>query len=50
MASVTVGMIFHADPAEIEQIVQLLQQQHNIRVICVKQTWGKLWLKEGDRP
>lgn len=50
MATVTVGMVFHADPAEIEDIIQQLKQQHNIRVICVKQSWGKLWIKEGDVP
>lgn len=50
MASVTVGMVFHADPAEIDSIIQHLQQIYDIRVIAVKQSWGKLWIKEGDAP
>jgi len=50
LASVTVGMVFHADPSDIDHIIQGLQEQHNIRVIAVKQSWGKIWLKDGDAP
>ena len=50
MASKTVGMVFHADPADIDNIILELQQQYNIRVIAVKQSWGKIWLKDSDAP
>ena len=50
MASKTVGMVFHCDPVDIDHIIQQLKQQYDIRVIAVKESWDKIWLKNGDAP
>jgi len=49
-ASVTVGVIFHCNPDDIDGIRQYIEQVYGADIVCIKQTWGRLWLKEGDAP
>jgi hypothetical protein len=49
-ATVTAGMIFHCDPDDINQIKEYIEQVYNADIVCIKQSWGRLWLKEGDAP
>ena len=49
-ASVTVGIIFHCDPDEISGIKEYLEHVYSADIVCIKQSWGRLWLKEGDAP
>jgi hypothetical protein len=49
-ASVTAGMIFHCNPDDIDSIRQYIEQAYNVDIVCIKQSWGRLWIKEGDSP
>lgn len=50
MVSKTIGIIFHANPNDIDGIVLDFEKKYNIDITCVKSSWGKLWIKEGDAP
>ena len=50
IANVTVGIVFHANPDDINQIILELKQTYGINPVCIKTSWGKLWIKEGDAP
>lgn len=50
MPSKTIGIIFHGDSKNIDNIVSDFEKKYNLNIICVKSSWGKLWLKEGDAP
>ena len=49
MARLTIGVIFHADDKEADEILRSIRQ-HNIDLIHVQQSYGKLWIRKGDAP
>ena len=50
MARITVGLIFHADCDEADEIITGIKQQFNIDLVHIQQSYGKLWIKKGDAP
>ena len=43
----TIAILFHADPNDIDSIKQYLEQVYNADIVCIKESWGKLWIQEG---
>ena len=50
MARVTVGLIFHSDCDQVDNIITALKQQYDIELVHVQQSFGKLWIKKGETP
>ena len=50
MATITLGIVMAVDKDSIDAIVQELEEYYQAKIRCVKQSWGKIWLKEGDSP
>jgi len=50
VARVTIGLIFHAQCEEADEIIAAIQQQFNIDLVHIQQSYGKLWIKKGDAP
>lgn len=50
MPNVTVGIVLHCDPELVDKIRQDMENLYDADIVFIKQSWGKLWIKEGDAP
>ena len=50
MARVTVGVVFHSDCNQVDEIIEHLRKLYSIELVHVQQSYGKLWIKKGDQP
>ena len=48
MTRVTVGVVFHTDCNQVDEILELLRQFYDIELVHVQQSYGKLWIKKGE--
>ncbi len=46
MASCTFGIVGHIDPDKLDNLVKSLEETHDIHLVAIKKSWGKLWLRE----
>jgi hypothetical protein len=49
MARITVGLIFHTDCNEADEIIEKIRQLP-LDLVHVQQSYSKLWIKKGDQP
>ena len=47
-ATKTVGFVLHCKPDDIDSITQYLEGKYKADLVCIKQSWGKLWIMEGS--
>ena len=48
-AKVTVGMVFHSFPEEIDEIKRYLEDTYGVDFVMIRSSWGRLWIKsEGE--
>jgi len=45
----TVAVVFHADDRQIDNIRSLIEMELGYQLVFFKASYGKLWIKEGDR-
>ena len=46
MVHITIGMVFFADPSEADTIISDIQKQHNIKLLHVETSYGRLWISK----
>ena len=49
MAKITLGIVCHCNENEINDIKNYIETIGG-DVVIIKQSWGKLWIKDGDAP
>ena len=49
MTKVTLGTVCHIEAEHIEDIKNYIEMLGG-DVVVIKQSWGKLWIKDGDAP
>ena len=47
MTKVTLGIVCHTESEHIEDIKNYIEMLEG-DIVVIKQSWGKLWLKEGQ--
>lgn len=50
MARKTIAVVFHAEDDEVDEIIENLKRLHDIDVVHIQQSYGRLWIKHGDAP
>lgn len=50
MARITVGLVFHTDCNQVDEIIEQIRQIHDIELVHIQQSYGKLWIKKGEQP
>ena len=50
MARITVGLIFHTDCNNVDNIIEQIRHIPNIDLVHIQQSYGKLWIKKGEQP
>jgi len=45
----TVALVFHADDKQIDNIRSLIEMELGYQLVFFTTSYGKLWIKEGDR-
>ena len=46
MARITVGLVFHANCEEADEIIAQIKQMFNIDLVHIQQSYGKLWISK----
>ena len=49
MVRIAAGLIFLANPLEVDKIISDMQKQYDIELLHVETSYGKLWITRSDR-
>lgn len=49
MARITIGLIFHSDCNQADEIIEHIRRIPNIELVHIQHSYGKLWIKKGEK-
>lgn len=49
MVKLSFAVVVHCDPETRDTILYDLKKHPDVDIVFVKQSWGKLWIKEGEQ-
>jgi len=50
MVKLSFAIVFHCDPDTRDLILNDLKKYPDVDLVFIKQSWGKLWIQEGEEP
>jgi len=49
MSKMAVGIVFHGGDNDVNTIKDLIETM-GLDIVYIKTSWGKLWIKDGEKP